>query len=257
MLDVKLTRDALLLIQRGVLYLFGRDKFFRPCVIFDIGAGVEVEKSNPEVCTPENFVMALSFLRNFVEKTMKLEGYVDQWISIFYFNELSVTQMPRNAILTLCQVAMDHYIYTMKYIFYIGMSWGQNAAYHSFFKYIIDEETREKTICTRQHGDPLLNQLFHPSQLEQRFGGEAPSPENYWPPHIGHSFLPEETDDTAPREFIPDSDYLKILRENPELPCHPHFLEQAGQTSNRDFRLAAANEPSQAECVEAAPVIVT
>jgi hypothetical protein len=27
--------------------------------------------------------------------------------------------------------------------------------------------------------------MFHPSQLETRFGGTAPTPTNFWPPFMG------------------------------------------------------------------------
>ena len=102
----------------------------------------------------------------------------------------------------------------------------------------MDVETREKTVVTREDGDPLLKKLFHPSQLEKRFGGEAPSPDNYWPPYIGPHFIPE--DDADERNLIKDEDYLQVLKENPDLPCPPTLLEQAGLKSSRDFIIPSA-----------------
>ena len=32
--------------------------------------------------------------------------------------------------------------------------------------------------------EDLVN-MFHPDQLEQRFGGAQPTPTNFWPPYVG------------------------------------------------------------------------
>ena len=57
---------------------------------------------------------------------------------------------------------------------------------------------------------PLLMELYHPCQVEERFGGTAKSPLNYWPPYVGPEFYP--------RGFKPDliceDDYLTVLHEN-------------------------------------------
>jgi hypothetical protein len=53
-------------------------------------------------------------------------------------------------------------------------------------------------------------ELYHPCQVEERFGGTAKSPSNYWPPYVGPEFYP--------RGFKPDligeDDYLTVLHEN-------------------------------------------
>jgi hypothetical protein len=40
--------------------------------------------------------------------------------------------MPRQAIMSMTHVSMDHFIYLMGQAFYVNMSWGQNAAYQTF-----------------------------------------------------------------------------------------------------------------------------
>jgi hypothetical protein len=55
----------------------------------------------------------------------------------------------------------------------------------------LDPETKLKINFTTSPNHPDLNGLYHPSQLEKRFGGEAESPTNYWPPFVGTHFIPE------------------------------------------------------------------
>lgn len=56
----------------------------------------------------------------------------------------------------------------------------------------IDPETKVKINLTGESSDPNLLDLFHPCQLERRFGGTAETPKNFWPPYIGtEGFLPE------------------------------------------------------------------
>jgi len=49
--------------------------------------------------------------------------------------------------------------------------------------------------------------LYHPCQLEARFGGNAKSPTNYWPPYVGKEFYP----DGFKAEFFEESEYLHVI----------------------------------------------
>lgn len=78
--------------------------------------------------------------------------------------------------------------------------------------------------------------MYHPCQLEKRFGGEAESPTNYWPPYIGKHFVPDNFQE--PVKFMHDNEeYLEVLHKNPELPVHPAFLNQMNlqDKGTRDF----------------------
>lgn len=70
--------------------------------------------------------------------------------------------MPREAILTMTNICMEHFIYIMSNAFYLNMSWGQSMAYNTF-KLLLEEETRERICVTRLCNDEKLSELFHPS----------------------------------------------------------------------------------------------
>lgn len=97
--------------------------------------------ANPELVTAENINLCLVFLWNYLGKVMTLDGHIDQWVGIFNFGQLGVTDMPREAILSMTRTSMDNFIYIMHKCFYLNMSWGQSFAYNTF-KILLEEETR-------------------------------------------------------------------------------------------------------------------
>ena len=66
-------------------------------------------------------------------------------------------------------------------------------------------------------------EMFHPSQLEQRFGGTMPTPTNFWPPYMGTEFIPEH-EKAEKHNLINPEDYSRVLAENPELLVHPSHM---------------------------------
>ena len=55
---------------------------------------------------------------------------------------------------------------------------------------MIDPETIEKFTIDANPNPQTLIDLYHPSQLEKRFGGAAETPTVYWPPLMGPEYLP-------------------------------------------------------------------
>lgn len=117
------------MIQSGCVYIFGRDKYFRPTLVLDLENVNNMIVSKPDLVTLENVQNTLVFLWNYIRKVMFLDGHVEQWITIFNFQQLGVAQMPREIILGLTQISMDHFIYIMAKAYYLNMSWGCNLGY--------------------------------------------------------------------------------------------------------------------------------
>ena len=73
----------------------------------------------------------------------------------------------------------------------------------------VDPVTKTKLSLTAEASPPELVALYHPSQLEKRFGGAAETPINFWPPYIGPKFIPN--DDSSYLDIMDEDTYLKIL----------------------------------------------
>ena len=61
----------------------------------------------PGLVTPENIVRAFVFLWNYLKEVMFLDGHVDYFNYIAYMNNLSPTQMPRDAVYSFASVCND------------------------------------------------------------------------------------------------------------------------------------------------------
>ena len=100
---------------------------------------------------------------------------------------------------------------------------------------LIDEETKQKIVLDPNSAPDSLVSMFHPSQLEKRFGGERATPTNFWPPYMGTEFIaPEEKQEK--HNLISPEQYDRICEENPELYVHPLHMKP-GRTNNMHFRL--------------------
>lgn len=86
---------------------------------------------------------------------------------------------------------------------------------------------------TGDGSDPDMVAMFHPCQLEKRFGGAMDTPKNFWPPYVGKEFVPVNTE--PPLKQMPEEEYKKALNENPELFWHPDFMTSPDCPS-RDFK---------------------
>ena len=88
----------------------------------------------------------------------------------------------------------DNLMYFMARAYYVNSTWGQKAFYN-MVKGAIDPETREKMFLESEADPASLTELFHPSQLEKRYGGSAETPHQFWPPMIGvksGQYIPEK-----------------------------------------------------------------
>lgn len=86
--------------------------------------------------------------------------------------------------------------------------------------------------------------MFHPDQLEERFGGTRPTPTNFWPPLIGKEFIPEADKQEMNPNVISPERYEQILSENPELMVHPLRLTTA-RCENVHFKMEEPEEPAE------------
>ena len=76
-----------------------------------------------------------------------------------------------------------HIMFFLKKSFYVHVGWGQRLAYKAM-KMFIDVRVQDKISLNAEKNPVSLLDLYHPSQLEKRFGGTAETPSNFWPPQV-------------------------------------------------------------------------
>lgn len=123
---------------------------------------------------------------------MFLPGLIDQWTQIVYLGKLGVASLPRKQVMAFGEVCNANFCYFMHKAYYLNVSWGINVVYKGLcLSGFLQEDTRAKMVLTDKTTDADMLNYFHPSQLEKRFGGQAETPKNFWPPFVGKEFVPE------------------------------------------------------------------
>ena len=74
-------------------------------------------------------------------------------------------------------------MFFLKKSYYVHVGWGQRLAYKAA-KIFIDPRVQAKIGLHASKNPTDLAEMYHPSQLEKRFGGTAPTPTNFWPPQM-------------------------------------------------------------------------
>ena len=105
--------------------------------------------------------------------------------------------------------------------------------FYKAISWMIHPETRAKYVITGVKDPPQLREMYHPSQLEKRFGGQAETPTKFWPPTFGSDFLLNPEDKSHVNMIRPE-DYEQILDHNPQLIRHPEYLSEK-HLNSRDF----------------------
>ena len=171
-----LTPKNIRLLQDGGFYIHGRDKLLRPAFVMDGGVIERLHKEDPDLCSADVFCSLFIFFYNYMKKVMLMPGHIEQWIVIMDLNNLSINNLPRKQILAFGKICQDNVMYILYRSYYLHVGWGQRLFYKAVSAFI-DPETKLKLILTGEGTHPDIKKLFHPSQLEERFGGTAKTPQ--------------------------------------------------------------------------------
>lgn len=131
-------------------------------------------------------------------------------------------------------------MYYLSVSYYVNMSWGQRTLLKAVSSFI-NPETLAKMKFTGDGIHPEITQMFHPGQLERRFGGAMDTPTNFWPPYVGKEFIPPNTE--HPMQAMDAEQYRQALRENPGLNWHPEFMNSP-YCQSRDFKFSEDYSPT-------------
>ena len=183
------------------------------------------------------------FLYQYVRKVLLIPGQIEQWVTICDLNNMSMTSLPRKQILAFGNVCQANLMYFLFRSFYTHVGWGQRLFYKGVAMFI-DEETKLKIVLDAGGAPEAMVRMFHPSQLEKRFGGQAETPTNFWPPVMGPDYiLPEEKTELHADNLISPADYDRIVSENPGLHIHPLHMSVDKKNISLHFLAADSGSP--------------
>jgi hypothetical protein len=77
------------------MYIHGRDKMFRPCIVLNSATFELLRQSKPELCDMDVASTATLFVLEYVRSNMFLPGQVENWVVINNIGGLSLNKLPR------------------------------------------------------------------------------------------------------------------------------------------------------------------
>ena len=101
---------------------------------------------------------------------MFIPGQVEQWVSIIDLNNMSLGSIPRKHIIAFGDIAQSNLMYYLFMSYYTSAGWGQRLVYKGLSPFI-DPDTKQKIVLSGEGAPEEVVRMFHPDQLEVRFGG--------------------------------------------------------------------------------------
>ncbi|CAD8175190.1 unnamed protein product [Paramecium octaurelia] len=163
------------ILDKGIIYMGGRDKKFRPSVIFQVGL---IDQKNIK---GEEFLAALNTVFMITQQYCFYEGFVENWIILIDTAELGLLSLPIEILKKIISTAASHYVGNLEKLYLLNPSMGLNMSWSLVSKFI-DERSNKKIQFLQKKDFSKLQEYFDPSQLEVQFGGTMPKIKQYWPP---------------------------------------------------------------------------
>jgi hypothetical protein len=175
------------LLDSGMMYIHGRDKCLRP-IFF-----IQSEKITSSEASPENIMLTSWFVTYYGVDNMCETGKVENWVSVNDMANLSMRKLPLKFIGNLLKEFQKHLLCRGRKFCLLNVTFGIRAIWKMLSPFV-DANTHLRTDVTADSTHQYLQSMVHPSQLEARFGGEAPDLERFWPPkYISNEFGVEES----------------------------------------------------------------
>lgn len=213
-LPMEINDDFINIMNSGFLYVHGRDKFYRPLIIFNPGLLSTVN------CSLENWNKFGVFFMEFLVNKCLLPSKVENWNIIVDLGELKMTDTPQlkdifSAFKGIYRCRL-YKLYLLNMNFVFSLAW-------NIVKLIMGP-TLEAKACKVDSNDgqyDLLFTLINRSQVEKKYGGTAEDLKvgEYYPPRIvsDNYFCEEnnENDEDQESKNIDESlDYYKDDESN-------------------------------------------
>lgn len=174
-LPVILNDNMKTLIDKGLFYMHGRDRWFRPILISKARVLTE---ATPEL---EDALKAWYFVWFYVIEHCMLQGKVENWINVTDLDNIAINKLPAKFIINFITSTQAHLKCRGKKFFVFNVTFAVRMIYKLVAPFI-DSKIKQKLNLWKDPTHQELLDMVHPSQLEEKYGGEAPNVTECWPP---------------------------------------------------------------------------
>lgn len=174
-LPIYLTSEQKRFLAEGLFYIHGRDRCYRPLNVFDPKVIIGKDANRDEI------LMIVHFVLQYMIENMLVPGKIENWISVMDLANLSVNQLPKKWLTAFIKSCQSNYKCRGVKSFILNSSWGVRAIWR-MAQAFVDVKVKQKIVFHNSTQNEELISMFHPSQLEKKFGGEAENLTVFWPP---------------------------------------------------------------------------
>ena len=222
--DFNSIRDIL---SSGMIYMHGLDCNYRPIICIIVSRFVKLMDIYPI----ENFIYAIYFFINYLSKHIFIPGQVENWIMIADMSNVSFWKPPTK-ILKIFNFLQSKYLCRLCSLYIYGMNYVLTVCW-KIVKKLIDERTAQKFNFISGQDDikNFVLTKIHPSQLEQKFGGEA---ENVGEDLDFPFILPSneyQIDDRNEYQIVTEDEYIRMAHEGKLVTISPYLIRE-GKINN-------------------------
>jgi len=177
-LPIALNDDSKRLLSNGLLYIHGRDKSFRPILIFRTSVLTELsEREYPDAMDAMMFVILYTI------NHLLVPGKVENYNVISDMGDSPVLKVPVKFCIEMARIFQTHFKCRAHLCIALRATFGIKTIWKLISPFV-DEKIRSKIVISSEETDEILSNTVHPSQLERKYGGEAENLTCFWPPRF-------------------------------------------------------------------------
>ncbi|CAD8157944.1 unnamed protein product [Paramecium pentaurelia] len=163
------------ILDKGIIYMGGRDKKLRPSIIFQVGL---IDQKNIK---GDEFLAALNTVFMITQQYCFSQGFIENWIILVDTADLGLLSLPIEILKKIISTASSHYVGDLEKLYMLNPSMGLNMSWGLVSRFI-DDRSNKKIQFLQKKDFSKLQEYFDPSQLEVQYGGTMPKIKQYWPP---------------------------------------------------------------------------
>lgn len=190
------------LLNSGLFYTHGRDKCLRPITFFNPDVVVKI---NAEL---EDAIVVSHFVNQYIINYLMVTEKVENWVCVLDLSNLSFTALPKAWIIQFIKVFSHNYYGRAKKSYMLNTSLGCRMMWN-IVKIFIDKVSISKlTVEGTNTNEELVNNV-HPTQLQEKYGGQAPDVSIFWPPYSPSDEYGVDQEKLTPLERTEESKRLE------------------------------------------------
>ena len=223
------------ILNRGFVYVYGRDNRFRPIVICQC----KVFQMYYKQYSTEEILNSVYFLCQFIVNNMIIPGQFESWTFIINLKGVSIFSLP-DPVKKMIPALSDYFLERLYKNYILGMNWISRILYKIACNFL-DPITVSKVNILEKIGDPKLFETIRKDNIEQKFGGTAPdlpvdNLDGFFPPRMpSEHFIKDE--ENINNILISEEEYINKYKSGqiPDSTVSPYIYEKLNSTKNENI----------------------